>query len=273
MAQKDPIQTGTAPRSAASPAVVSIVLSPSSARKNATATLIRPARPASLVTVVLLLVRRAPRPDREPEEEQAGARRDDPLGHGLADEGADRHRQGLQHRDGDTEHGQHLQGRVAPGQGEGDQLGLVAQLGEEHDHERGAHVTPSLRSDLRMRSCLRPRCPPAALVIALSACGGSDDAGPTTTVGCKDASQGRVTLVAEDLRWDTDCLRAEPGPLTIEVDNQDEGVNHNVHLPDAPGLAGHGARAGSGHRGARRHPRRRRATSTSATSTRTWWAR
>ncbi len=84
-----------------------------------------------------------------------------------------------------------------------------------------------------MRSCLRPAAA-AALVIALSACGGSDDAGPTTTVGCKDASQGRVTLVAEDIRWDTDCLRAEPGPLTIEVDNQDEGVNHNVHLPDAP---------------------------------------
>ena len=43
-----------------------------------------------------------------------------------------------------------------------------------------------------------------------------------------------MTLVAEDLRWDTDCLRAAPGPLTIEVDNQDDGVNHNVHLPDAP---------------------------------------
>ena len=46
---------------------------------------------------------------------------------------------------------------------------------------------------------------------------------------------GRVTLVADDLRWDTDCLRAAPGPLTIEVDNRDDGQNHNVHLPDAPG--------------------------------------
>lgn len=85
-----------------------------------------------------------------------------------------------------------------------------------------------MRSRLRLAAL-------AALVVALSACGGSDDAGPTTTAGCKDASQGRVSLAAKDLRWDTDCLRAEPGPLTIEVDNQDEGVNHNVHLPDAPG--------------------------------------
>jgi plastocyanin len=85
-----------------------------------------------------------------------------------------------------------------------------------------------MRSRLRLAAL-------AALVVVLSACGGSDDGGSATTVGCKDASQGRVTLVAKDIRWDTDCLRAEPGPLTIEVDNQDEGVNHNVHLPDAPG--------------------------------------
>ena len=44
-----------------------------------------------------------------------------------------------------------------------------------------------------------------------------------------------MTLVADDLRWDTDCLQAPAGPLTIEVDNRDDGQNHNVHLPDAPG--------------------------------------
>jgi plastocyanin len=74
----------------------------------------------------------------------------------------------------------------------------------------------------------------AAAVAALAACGGTDGATTTTTVGCKDAEAGTVTLVADDLRWDTDCLRAGPGPLTIEVDNRDDGVNHNVHLPDAP---------------------------------------
>ena len=73
-----------------------------------------------------------------------------------------------------------------------------------------------------------------ALLAALAACGGSDGATTTTTVGCKDAEAGTVALVADDLRWDTDCLRADAGPLTIEVDNRDDGVNHNVHLPDAP---------------------------------------
>jgi plastocyanin len=76
---------------------------------------------------------------------------------------------------------------------------------------------------------------PVVLALALGACGGSDASGPTPTVGCKDAQGGRVTLVADDVRWDTDCLRAAPGPLTIEVDNRDVDVNHNVHLPDAPG--------------------------------------
>ena len=74
-----------------------------------------------------------------------------------------------------------------------------------------------------------------ASVVAISACGDDGGSATTTTVGCKDAEDGRVTLVADDLRWDTDCLRAAPGPLTIEVDNGEEGVNHNVHLPDAPG--------------------------------------
>jgi plastocyanin len=74
----------------------------------------------------------------------------------------------------------------------------------------------------------------AGLLLAGAACGAdSGDAG--TTVECKDASDGRVTLVADDLQWDTSCLRAAPGPLTIVVDNRDDGQNHNVHLPDAPG--------------------------------------
>ena len=64
----------------------------------------------------------------------------------------------------------------------------------------------------------------------------SDDAAlsSTTAPGCTDARNGRVTLVAKGLRWNTDCLRAPAGALTIVVDNQDDGDNHNVHLPDAP---------------------------------------
>lgn len=76
--------------------------------------------------------------------------------------------------------------------------------------------------------------PVAAVVLALGACGDTGQSAPPTTVGCKVAEGGRVTLVADDNRWDTDCLQAPAGPLTIEVDNRDDGGNHNVHLPDAP---------------------------------------
>jgi plastocyanin len=96
----------------------------------------------------------------------------------------------------------------------------------------------------------------SVVLCALAACGGDDDAttatsttagAPVTTAddgtttstgggdGCRDAEDGAVALVAQDTQWDVDCLRAPPGALTIEVDNRDDGVNHNVHLPDAPG--------------------------------------
>jgi plastocyanin len=74
-----------------------------------------------------------------------------------------------------------------------------------------------------------------ALAAAVGGCGGSDGSATTTTAGCTHAVDGRITLVADDLAWDTDCLVAEAGPLTIVVDNRDESVSHNVHLPDAPG--------------------------------------
>ncbi|MEO7573717.1 MAG: cupredoxin domain-containing protein [Acidimicrobiales bacterium] len=81
-----------------------------------------------------------------------------------------------------------------------------------------------------------PRLIAAALVLALAlgACGDTGEPDPPVAGGCKVAEGGEVTLVADDLLWDTDCLEAEPGPLTIVVDNQDDGQNHNVHLPDAP---------------------------------------
>src|SRR5687767_7682770 len=75
-----------------------------------------------------------------------------------------------------------------------------------------------------------------ALSAALAGgCGGSDDAGGSGTGACKDAAGARVTLVADDLRWDTACLRSEPGRLTIVVENRDDGENHNIHLPTADG--------------------------------------
>jgi plastocyanin len=82
---------------------------------------------------------------------------------------------------------------------------------------------------------MRPLALALVALVAIGCGGDSDDAGPSGTVGCKDARDGRVTLVADDLRWDTDCLRAPAGAVTIEVDNRDEGQNHNIHLPGAPG--------------------------------------
>ena len=82
----EPIQTGTAPWSAARPAVVSIVLSPSSARKNAPATPRRPVAPGALVAVVVG-VAAPPGPHREAEEQHAGAHGDGPVGDRPADAG------------------------------------------------------------------------------------------------------------------------------------------------------------------------------------------
>jgi plastocyanin len=77
----------------------------------------------------------------------------------------------------------------------------------------------------------------ALALVVLAACSGSDDDTGGNAPGgiCKEAEGGRVTLVADDLRWDTDCLNAAAGALTIEVDNRDDGQNHNIHLPTAPG--------------------------------------
>lgn len=84
---------------------------------------------------------------------------------------------------------------------------------------------------MRSRLCLAAVI---ALVVTTGACGDTGESASTTTAGCQEAQDGRVTLVAKDVRWDTDCLRADVGPLTIVVDNRDDGISHNVHLPDAP---------------------------------------
>jgi plastocyanin len=85
---------------------------------------------------------------------------------------------------------------------------------------------------------MRPRLLLAVLALAsgwlLGACS-SDDASPSTTVaGCAQVVDGKVTLVAKDLAYDADCIDASPGDVTIVLQNDDEGVNHNIHLPDLP---------------------------------------
>jgi plastocyanin len=73
------------------------------------------------------------------------------------------------------------------------------------------------------------------LVAVTLVLGCSSDDGEADPPACREAEEGRLTLVADDVQWDTDCLRAPAGPLTIEVDNRDDGMNHNLHLPSAPG--------------------------------------
>ena len=115
MAANEPIHTGTAPRSAARPAVVSIVLSPSSARKKATATLTSPARPGGRRRLVVV----ARRPMRH--VHTAKPRNSSPAPTAMARSGtaslierAGGDRQGLQQHDGTPEHGEHLE---RPGSG------------------------------------------------------------------------------------------------------------------------------------------------------------
>jgi plastocyanin len=79
----------------------------------------------------------------------------------------------------------------------------------------------------------------AVLALALAGCGGGgggSGASPTTSSGCRSASQGRVTITAKNVAWDTPCLQAPVGSeVIIEVDNRDDGVNHDFHLKGAPG--------------------------------------
>jgi plastocyanin len=74
---------------------------------------------------------------------------------------------------------------------------------------------------------------------AVAGCGGDDGGGATSSpsgTACRAADQGRVTIVAKDLAWDTDCLQGTlGGELTIELDNRDDGVNHDLHIKGAPG--------------------------------------
>jgi hypothetical protein len=75
-------------------------------------------------------------------------------------------------------------------------------------------------------------------LVAISVAAGCDDDGDdrAPAAGCLDGTSGEVTIVAEDIAWDRDCIEAvAEEPLTITVDNRDDGVNHNLHLTDAPG--------------------------------------
>ena len=71
---------------------------------------------------------------------------------------------------------------------------------------------------------------------ALAACGGEDDAGGLSAEPVPDDPD--AVVVADAMAFDPEqiALPADEA-VTIVIDNRDDGVNHNVHLPDAPGYA------------------------------------
>lgn len=55
----------------------------------------------------------------------------------------------------------------------------------------------------------------------------------TATQGAATPGGGEettLTLIAKDTLWDKTELKAKPGAVTIQVDNQDVGIPHNVHV-------------------------------------------
>ncbi|QYG91964.1 hypothetical protein HC251_05595 [Iamia sp. SCSIO 61187] len=75
-----------------------------------------------------------------------------------------------------------------------------------------------------------------ALVGGLVGCG--DDAPSAAPDDCTRVEDGAHTLVAENLRWDTDCLRVPVGTtITFTVENRDRSVGHNLAIEGPSGAA------------------------------------
>jgi plastocyanin len=79
------------------------------------------------------------------------------------------------------------------------------------------------------------RSVPLGLVViaaaSLAACGGGEG---EAADGAVPADPDAV-VVAEDMGFDVDELRVAAGrPVSIVIDNRDDGVNHNIHIEDAP---------------------------------------
>ena len=75
-----------------------------------------------------------------------------------------------------------------------------------------------------------------ALLVAIAVaagCGGGDEAEGVASEPVPDDPD--VVIRAEDMAFDPDevAVPAEE-PVTVVIDNRDEGVNHNIHVKDAP---------------------------------------
>lgn len=90
-----------------------------------------------------------------------------------------------------------------------------------------------------MRRPFRPRRA-AVLAAALALVGGCGGDDPPTSApeDCTSIEGGRHTLVAENLSWDTDCLRLDqPQEIAFTVDLRDRSVDHNLSVFGPSGKA------------------------------------
>lgn len=84
-----------------------------------------------------------------------------------------------------------------------------------------------------MRPAPRALALPAAFagVVSLAACG--DGGGGLSSEPVPDDPD--VVIVAQDMQFDLREVTVAAGePVSIVIDNRDEGVNHNLHIEDAP---------------------------------------
>ena len=82
---------------------------------------------------------------------------------------------------------------------------------------------------------MRPLSAAPFLVVAVLAagCGGDDDGSGLSSEPVPDDPD--VIILAEDMAFDPDEVTVPAGePVTIVIDNRDKGVNHNIHVEDAP---------------------------------------
>jgi plastocyanin len=72
-----------------------------------------------------------------------------------------------------------------------------------------------------------------AMAGALSACGGGDDDGGLSSEPVP--ADPDVEIVADDMAFTPDEVGVPADePVTIVIDNRDDGVNHNLHIEGAP---------------------------------------
>lgn len=79
-----------------------------------------------------------------------------------------------------------------------------------------------------MLRTVRPLAAPIALATILTACSGGD--GGDAPAGDGGAGTSSATLVAASVAWDQSELQASPGSFELTVDNQDNGIPHNVRV-------------------------------------------